>query len=239
VDDALYYAVRPNVESGGGVRIAPTAPPISKMYLAAARAEIAWLNADPAAVIGATDEALDFAVRARAPWLVGELACSRWRAGDRTEIQADAAEPYALQIRGEWARATELWREIGCPYEAALALADADEEAPLRESLELLQRLGARPAAAIVSRRLRALGVRDIRRGPRPSTRTNAAGLTARESEILALVAEGLRNAEIAERLFLSRRTVDNHLSAILRKFGADNRVEAVTKAAALGLTPR
>jgi DNA-binding NarL/FixJ family response regulator len=61
--------------------------------------------------------------------------------------------------------------------------------------------------------------------------------LTAREREILALVAEGLRNAEIAQRLFVSPRTVDNHVSAILRKLGAASRGEAVRNAARLGLT--
>ena len=127
--------------------------------------------------------------------------------------------------------------QIGCPYEAALALADSDEEEPLRQALAELQRLEAGPAAAIVSRRMRARGVRDIRRGPRPSTRKNAAGLTARESEILGLVAEGLRNAEIAQRLFVSRRTVDKHVSAILRKLEVKSRGEAVAKAVALGLT--
>src|SRR5438067_1952212 len=80
------------------------------------------------------------------------------------------------------------WSELGRPYEAALALADVGSERALRESLELLTALGARAPAAIVSRRLRGLGVRDIRRGPRPTTRRNAAGLTARESQVLALV---------------------------------------------------
>ena len=58
----------------------------------------------------------------RAPWVIGELACWRWRAGIREEIPPGAAEPYAIQLRGEWAQAAELWTEIGCPYEAALAL---------------------------------------------------------------------------------------------------------------------
>ena len=148
-----------------------------------------------------------------------------------------AAEPYAAQLNGDWRRAAALWGGAGCRYEAALALADADEEEPLRQALEELQRLEARPAASIVARRLRELGARDIRLGPRPSTRTNAAGLTARERQILTLVTEGLRNSEIAQRLFLSQRTVEHHVSAILRKLGADNRLQAAAKAATLGLS--
>jgi DNA-binding CsgD family transcriptional regulator len=207
----------------------------SRGPVAAARAEVAWLEGRMGDVAVETEEALELAVRRKSPWLIGELACWRRRAGIAEPLDDGAAEPFACSLRGDWRSAVELWTQLGCPYEAALALADADEEQPLRESLELLQRLGARPAAAIVSRRLRELGVRDIRRGPRPSTRTNAAGLTNRESQVLALVAEGLRNAEIAQRLFLSQRTVDNHVSAILRKLGAETRGEAVAKAATLG----
>ena len=204
--------------------------------VAAARAEVAWLKGRMGGVAGETEEALELAVRRRSPWLIGELACWRRRAGIAEPLDLGAAEPFACSLRGDWRSAVEHWTRLGCPYEAALALADADEEQPLRESLEILSGLGARPAAAIVSRRLRALGVRDIRRGPRPSTRANAAGLTNRESQVLELVAEGLRNAEIAERLFLSQRTVDKHVSAILRKLGAHNRSEAVARAATLGL---
>jgi len=235
VDDALDYEMQRDDASAGPLRPAPAPPPMSKMYLAAARAEIAWLKGDPAAVVAATEEALDVAVRARASWIVGELACWRWRAGHQQRIAVDPAEPYALQMRGEWARAAELWTEIGCPYEAALALADADEEAALRQALAELQRLGAQPAAAIVARRLRDRGVRGLPRGPRPSTRENPAGLTARELEALALVAQGLRNAEIAERLVLAEKTVDHHVSAILRKLGARTRGEASAEAARLG----
>lgn len=124
---------------------------------------------------------------------------------------------------------------MGCPYEAALSLADADDDDHLRRALDELHRLGARSAAAIVARRLRERGARGLPRGPRPSTRENPAGLTARELEVLELVAQGLRNADIAERLFLSEKTVGHHVSAILRKLGVRTRGEASAEAARLG----
>jgi DNA-binding CsgD family transcriptional regulator len=223
LDEALALAE----PTGELPRIAP---------VAAARAEAAWLEGEHEAVAEATDAAFDFAVQRQAPWVIGELACWRWRAGIRDEIPAETAEPYALQIRGEWAQAATLWAEIGCPYEAALAVADADDDDALRRALTELQRLGARPAAAIVARRLRERGARALPRGPRPATRENPANLTARELEVLTLVAQGLRNAEIAERLFLAPKTVDHHVSAILRKLNVPTRGHASAEAVRLGI---
>jgi DNA-binding CsgD family transcriptional regulator len=223
LDDALALAE----PTGELFRIAP---------VAAARAEAAWLEGEQEAVAEATEAALDLAVQRQASWLIGELACWRWRAGIREEIPPGAAEPYALQMRGEWARAATLWAEIGCPYEAALALADADDDDALRSALAEFQRLGARPAEAIVARRLRKRGARALPRGPRPATRQNPANLTARELEVLTLLAQGLRNAEIADRLFLARKTVDSHVSAILRKLKVPTRGQASAEAVRLGL---
>ncbi|MBA2666791.1 MAG: response regulator transcription factor, partial [Trueperaceae bacterium] len=100
-------------------------------------------------------------------------------------------------------------------------------------------RLGARPAAAGVAKRLRDAGAKGIRRGPRPSTQANAARLTTRELEILQIVAEGLSNADVAARLHLSVRTVDHHVSSILAKLDVANRTEAVRAAGRLDLVPR
>jgi DNA-binding NarL/FixJ family response regulator len=80
------------------------------------------------------------------------------------------------------------------------------------------------------------LGERGVSRGPRPATRENAAGLTARELDVLRLLADGLRNVVIAERLFVSRRTVEHHVSAILAKLGVQSRGEAVAEGRRLGL---
>jgi DNA-binding CsgD family transcriptional regulator len=204
--------------------------------VAAARAEAAWLEGKADKVAGATGPAFELALQRGAEWPLGELACWRWRAGLLDEPPPAAAEPYALQIAGEWQRAAELWQGIGCPYEAALALAGADDDDALRRALEVLQRLGARPAAAIVARRLRERGARGVPRGPRATTRENPAGLTAREAEVLELVAEGLRNADIAGRLFLSEKTVGHHVSAILRKLGVRTRGQASAEAQRLGI---
>jgi DNA-binding CsgD family transcriptional regulator len=203
---------------------------------AAASAEAAWLEGRSHVIAALTEAPFELALRRGAAWPIGELAYWRFRGGIREEVPAGAAAPYALQIAGDWEGAAELWTELGCRYEAAVALGDADDEAALRRALDELQALGARPAAAIVARRLRERGARDLPRGPRSSTRGNPAGLTQRELEVLGLVAEGLRNSEIGERLFLSGRTVDHHVSAILRKLCVRTRAEASVEAVRLGL---
>jgi DNA-binding CsgD family transcriptional regulator/tetratricopeptide (TPR) repeat protein len=201
---------------------------------AAARAEALWLEGRYDRVADATDSPLDLAARRQAWWIVGELAYWRRCAGIQEEVPANAAEPWATQLEGDWRGAVERWGELDSPYEAALALADADDEHVLRRSFQELQRLGARPAAAIVARRLRERGARGIPRGPRQATRANPANLTARELEVLGHVAQGLRNADIAERLFLSEKTVDHHVSAILRKLNVRTRGEAGAEAVRL-----
>jgi DNA-binding CsgD family transcriptional regulator/tetratricopeptide (TPR) repeat protein len=206
--------------------------------VAAARAEASWLEGDRDAVASATEGVLPLAVERQWGALAGELAVWRRRAGLDHELPAETAEPYALQLAGQWARAAERWRELGCPYEAALALADAEEETPLRRALDELERLGARPAADIVARRLRELGVRRLPRRPRRATAANPAGLTARELEVLGLLAGDLRNAEIGARLHIAEKTVDHHVSAILAKLGVRSRHEAARVAAEREIGP-
>jgi DNA-binding CsgD family transcriptional regulator len=204
--------------------------------VAAARSEAAWLDGESAKIARATAGAFELALEHKAEWPLGELACWRWRAGLLDEPPTGAAEPYARQISGDWQRAGELWDEIGCPYEAALALAEADDQDALRHAYDELHRMGAAPAAAIVARRLRQRGARGLPRGPRKATRQNPAQLTARELEVLGLVAQGLGNREIATRLFLSEKTVAHHVSAILRKLDVRTRAQASAQAVRLGL---
>jgi DNA-binding CsgD family transcriptional regulator len=203
--------------------------------VAAARAEAAWLSSDPDGVASATELALALALRCGSA-LADELAVWRHRAGLGPQEPVVAGSPHGLELVGSCAGARALWVEAGCPYEAALSLADADDEARLRLALEELLVLGARPAAAMLARRLRERGVMSLPRGPRPTTLQNQYGLTARELEVLALVNEGLQNGQIADRLVVSVRTVDHHVEAILRKLGAKTRADARVAATSLGI---
>ncbi|MEU4425899.1 LuxR C-terminal-related transcriptional regulator, partial [Actinoplanes sp. NPDC024001] len=191
--------------------------------VAAARAEAAWLGGRD--VEAELRDTFELARRCDAVGVTGELAWLRALAG--TRAPAPALEPYRSQLGGRVEEAAAQWRARGCAYDAALALAGAPHEAGLRAALAEFQRLGAAPAAAIVTRRLRSLGLRDIPRGPQRRTRDHPAELTRREVEVLALVSEGMSNVEIAQRLFLSTKTVHHHVSAILRKLGVSRRGQA------------
>ena len=199
------------------------------------RAEAAWLTGDVGGVDDATREPYAMALEHGHPWDVGELAMWRWRAGRLHDAPPRCATPYALSIAGAAEAAARAWEEIGEPYERALALCDAADAALVLAGLELLDALGAAVPARVVRRKLRALGVRSVPRGPRPATRAHPAHLSARQAEVLALLARGRSNAEIARTLFLTPKTVEHHVTAILRKLAAGSRAEAVEVARRLG----
>jgi DNA-binding CsgD family transcriptional regulator/tetratricopeptide (TPR) repeat protein len=225
--------------------------------VAIARAEAAWLHGDAEGAAAELDAALALAPTNGTPGERAELAAwarrvAHPRAGTHPCSAAvaavaaptwgaaaeDALSAYRAEVDGDWRGAAEAWARIGCPYERALALLGGDEPA-VREALAAVERLGSEPAAAMIRRRLRALGVRGVPRGARPGTRRNPARLTGRQLEILALVVDGLRDAEIAERLFLSPKTVGHHVSAVLAKLGVRSRLEAAAAARELGIGSR
>jgi DNA-binding CsgD family transcriptional regulator len=163
----------------------------------------------------------EHAVRLGHRWATGELGYWLHQAG----IGGVAGDtPYALEATGDWAGAAAAWERLDCPYEAAVARAASPDVAEVLAALDRLQRLSARPAAELVTRRLRGLGV-DKR--PRRATVSHPAGLTSRELEVLALLREGLRNADIAARLHIADKTAGHHVSAILAKLGVRSREEA------------
>ena len=203
--------------------------------VAAARAEAAWLAGDQKRSFEEARAAYGLALEKQHPWFAGELAFWQWKCDGLGGAPEWIAEPYAHQIAGDTRAAASAWRARECPYELALALLESGDEPAVREALDVFERLGARPAAQMARHVLREQGA-SVPRGPRATTQGNPAQLTQRELDVLALLAEGLRNAEIAERLVVSRRTVDHHVSAILRKLDARTRLEAVAAARRLGL---
>jgi DNA-binding NarL/FixJ family response regulator len=138
-------------------------------------------------------------------------------------------------VRRDWRGAADAFGAVGWSYDRALMLSLVDGEEPLVEAIGIARALGAEPLVRRVAGRMRDLGLR-VPQGPRESTRGNPLGLTARQLEVLSLLAEGLTNAEIADRLVVSPRTAEHHVAAVLMKLGSTTRRDAARRAADLGL---
>ena len=169
-------------------------------------------------------------------WERGMIAVWLRRTGSARPPRGELAEPYRQQVDGDWEQAASLWTQLGCRYEAALALLESGQEAALRDALGIFTDLGAMAAAGVTRQAMRERGVRSIPAGPRAATRAHPLGLTRREHEVLDLIVDGRTNAEIAGQLFISAKTVDHHVSAVLAKLGVPDRNAAARQAARLGV---
>ena len=170
------------------------------------------------------------------PFQLGALAYRLWQATGTEPAQIVIAEPYRLMMRGDWAEAAARWAARGAELLRVEALS-AGDQAATAEALAVLDGLGATRAAGHLRGRLRQRGFARIPRGPRRATAANVAGLTGRQADVLALLAEGRSNADIAARLVLSPRTVEYHISALFAKLGVANRGQAGAVARRLGVT--
>jgi DNA-binding CsgD family transcriptional regulator/tetratricopeptide (TPR) repeat protein len=207
---------------------------------AAAVLEAAWLSGTTAGVDEIAAQALVAADATGHPWYAGDLRVGLRRAGLAAPPPADPSvllDAHAASLRGDHLAAAEAWDAAGYHYEQAVELAHSDDRDGMLDGLRLLDDLGAVGTANRVRATLRARGVTSVPRGPTRGTRRNPAGLTNRQVDVLALLTEGMTNAEIADRLVVSVRTVDHHVSAILDKLDVSTRQEAAALAVELGVT--
>jgi ATP/maltotriose-dependent transcriptional regulator MalT len=198
--------------------------------MAIARAEASWWNGKPEQVIEELEPAFKVSYPARNDYQLGAMLYWAWRAGSMVRRESEIPPVYRAMIAGDWREAAEIWAQIGCPFERGLALMEGDPQAQ-RAALAIFEGLGATPAARLLREKMHAHGVRGLPRRVRIATSANPSGLTDRELEILALLGQGLSNAEIAQRLIISPKTVDHHVSAILAKLQVRSRLEAAAVA--------
>jgi DNA-binding CsgD family transcriptional regulator len=204
---------------------------------AAARAEWAEIGGRLATERAALHELHDRLSGTGQSWAIGEVAIWLSRAGEPITVTDYAALPFRLELRGDWQAAAAAWGDLGCPYEQADAMVHSGRTDAILAALPILDGLGATAAANRAREMLRLHGVQQIPRGPRHTTRVNPGGLTQRQIDVLGLVAQGLTNAEIADRLVVSVRTVDHHVAAILTKLAVGSRRQAAELARDLGIT--
>ncbi|MGE7136738.1 ATP-binding protein [Luteibacter sp. NPDC031894] len=202
--------------------------------IAAARAEAAWLRGGSCLDDPWVRQTYDMAEGLGDRRELDELGFWCWKLGEGKGKYQDADDPYTLQCEGEWRQAAAEWERLACPFMRAMALWDGDEESK-REAVAIFEALGACATAKLCRGQLRQAGVRGVTRGPRQTTAANPAGLTNRECHVMSLLAKGLSNAEIAQRIVRSEKTVEHHISAILRKLDVCSRGEAVAAAGRLG----
>ncbi|MFD0981514.1 ATP-binding protein [Tropicimonas aquimaris] len=146
------------------------------------------------------------------------------------DLPESVMPPVRHEIAGRWKDAADAWSRAGFRYFEALALAEDDVDARAR-SVSLLRDMGAEAVLRRLAGYWRDRGLATNYQPPRKVRRDHPSGLTRRQLEVLAALNEGLSNAEIAERLFISAKTVDHHVSAILAQIDVGSRGEAASVA--------
>jgi DNA-binding CsgD family transcriptional regulator len=227
----LQQALQEGLSTGEAQRIVP---------VRFALTEAAWLAEDLRASHDQLTALAAMNIQNFSPWDISELAIWWRRCGVAAEFPLAPARiplPRSVELDGDPSKAAAEWSQMGMPYEAALALTQvrgAGAGAALARAVAMFEDLEARPAAALARKLAQRMGVAGelpkARRGPYAAARRHPLGLTPNEQQVLALIAQGLSNKEVARRLSRSPRTIEHQFSAVLGKFNAANRMEVLLR---------
>ncbi len=201
--------------------------------------EAAWLNDKPQAAAEHLGRLFSVGAAQMHSWHVGEAAvwARRLEISLPDDFQVEVPRPYAAEIQGDFVGAADAWESLGAPYSAALCLLQAGDGTTgpiIARAIKLLEPIEARAAAMKARKTARALGLAKqmprSRRGHYGAAKNHPLGLTRREQDILALLANGATNREIAETFARSQRTIEHHVSSVLSKLNVSNRMEAMLR---------
>jgi DNA-binding CsgD family transcriptional regulator len=212
--------------------------PLRRLAVLAALAEVVWMTdrPDPRVTDYAVSQLPALGAAPGAGWAAGNVAVWLRRLGLPTDLPVEVAEPFRLSLEGHHAEAASWWHLTGDPFAEAMAWADSPDPEERVRAVTQLDKLGAIGTADRLRVALRQEGLATVPQRPRESTRANPGGLTNRQLDVARLVARGLSNNEIAARLYISPKTADHHVSAILAKLDLPNRRAVVVQADELGL---
>lgn len=203
------------------------------------QAELA--RSDHSAAAAAAERLAALVDETESPVLRSDLAVARGRvAAARGEIEAAVASltdaAHGFDALGRLVHAGKARLELAEVYAQIGDAARAAVEA--RGALAVFERIGAEAMVDRTLQFLRTLGAPGTRVRSRTDAAAAVAGLTAREADVLDLVRQGLTNAEIGRRLFISAKTAEHHVGRVLTKLGVRTRTEAAALAAAALATP-
>jgi DNA-binding CsgD family transcriptional regulator/Tfp pilus assembly protein PilF len=202
--------------------------------VATALAEVAWLEGRDPDIAAAVDLLPPDGVGRHSPWDVGELSWWAAAGGIAYPATVPVGHPFALMTSGSWAEAAEAWERLGSRWWAAVSRAFAPDLETARVGAVELEQIGAGAVRDRIHRDRRAAGL-PVPRGPRSGAPGDGL-VTTREMEVLLLLVDGLSDAQIADQLFLSPKTVGHHVSSLLRKLAEPTRARAVASAVRRGL---
>lgn len=198
--------------------------------------EAAWLQDAPGEGLSHLEALIQLDTADRHPWNNGERAvwARRFGIAPAASLANDLPTPFVHELAGNLEDAALAWDALGMAYQASLVRIQSDDKDALARAIRDLTGLGANAAMAKARRKAASLGYTKYmprqRRGAYKAARAHPFGLTGREQDVLTLIVKGHSNREIGDRLGMATRTAEHHVSAVLGKLNASNRMALILR---------